>query len=273
MTIRRSPSATLALGLALVVGCAGVSEAPNALPVRHAMVFDQLVVYSDFNLPQHDRLVDDLRQLRSDVTKAVNLPGSSESIHVYLFENEDRFRDFLAKQHPEFPARRAFFVEQEARLTVYAQWSDRVAEDLRHEVAHGYLHSMVHNIPLWLDEGLAEYFEVPRGSAGLNRPHVRLLLAKQLQTGWRPDLARLERLEDVGGLTQEDYAEAWLWTHWLLETDPQRRALVQGYLQTLRKHGSAEPLSSTVVQVAAQPEQALMQHLYGLAPQLAAQSP
>ncbi len=44
---------------------------------------------------------------------------------------------------PSFPARRAFFVETDTRLAVYAYWGDRIAEDLRHEVAHGYLHACV----------------------------------------------------------------------------------------------------------------------------------
>ena len=47
-------------------------------------------------------------------------------------------------------------METDTRLTVYAYWGDRVAEDLRHEVTHGYLHTMVPHVPLWLDEGLAQ---------------------------------------------------------------------------------------------------------------------
>ena len=82
-------------------------------------------------------------------------------------------RSFFRDRYPDFPKRRAFFVETDTQLAVYAQWGDRVAEDLRHEVAHGYLHAIVPSIPLWLDEGLAEYFEVPRGQNGLNRTRRR----------------------------------------------------------------------------------------------------
>ena len=74
--------------------------------------------------------------------------------------------EYLTRNFPSVPSRRAFFLETDTRLAVYAHWSDRVAEDLRHEVAHGYLHSVVPGLPLWLDEGLAEYFEVPRGQNG-----------------------------------------------------------------------------------------------------------
>jgi hypothetical protein len=242
-----------------------LGEQPSMLPVRNAVVFDQLVVYSNFQLPKHDRMLDDLRVLRGDVMSRLALEGSEEPIHVYLFETEDRFRQFLAKQYPDLPARRAFFIESDNRLAVYAQWGDRVAEDLRHEVTHGYVHTVVRDIPLWIDEGIAEYFEVPRPGEGVNRPHVRLLLTRYQRDGWRPNLARLERMRSVEEMKQEDYAEAWAWTHWMLDTEPRRRELLQHYLQTVGKHGSAEPLSSTIEPGDPDAEAALMMHLHTLA--------
>ena len=38
---------------------------------------------------------------------------------------------------PGFPERRAIFVETDVELSVYAHWGEAIAEDLRHEVAHG----------------------------------------------------------------------------------------------------------------------------------------
>jgi hypothetical protein len=254
-----------------IAGCMLVHEPPTVLPVQNAIVFDQLVVYSNFALPKHHRMLDDLRSLRGQVIERLNLEPSNEPIHVYLFESEERFNKFLAEHHPDFPARRAFFIESDNRLAVYAQWGDRVAEDLRHEVTHGYLHSAVHDIPLWLDEGIAEYFEVPYSDAGLNRPHARLLLTRSTRDGWRPSIERLERLQSAGDMKQEDYAEAWAWVHWMLNTDPAKRELLHNYLVTLKKYGSAEPLSLTVRQVSTNPELDLVTHLQTLGPVLQAQ--
>lgn len=263
----RSARAWPALALlAAAVGCAGVAEPQSALPARNALVFDQLVIHSNFPLPHKHRLLEDLRMQRGDVLARLNLPPSDEPIHVYLFETEETFTRFLRQHHPEFPARRAFFVESDTRLAVYAQWGDRVAEDLRHEVSHGYLHSVVRNIPLWLDEGLAECFEVPRADGGLNRPHVQLLLNRLLSEGWRPNLQRLEELRHPGDMTQDDYAESWAWAYWLLNTDPRRRDLLQQYLLALRRQGAAEPLSHTLPRLDPHPEQLLVEHLYRLAP-------
>lgn len=256
----------LAIVVAIAAGCAGVGEQANALPMRNTIVYDQLVIRSDFPLPHQHRLLNELKLQRGDLLGKLGLPGSDEPILVYLFETEDKFNDFMAKRHPEFPTRRAFFVESDTRLAVYAQWGDRMAEDLRHEVAHGYLHSTVHTIPLWLDEGLAEYFEVPRGNGGLNRGHVQLLLERLLKHGWRPNIDRLEQLASPGDMAQDDYAESWAWTHWLLDTDPRYRAMLQQYLQSLRKQGTAEPLSLAIHRTIPNAEQQLVEHIYALGP-------
>lgn len=270
--IRAQPTRLLAIGTALLgvalYGCIGVVDSPSALPARNSVVFDQLVIHSNFPLPHNHRLLNDLRLQRSDLLTRLDMPASDEPIHVYLFESEEYFSKFLEEYHPEFPARRAFFVESDTRLAVYAQWGERVAEDLRHEVAHGYLHSVVRNIPLWLDEGLAEYFEVPRGSGGLNRPHVQLLVERLTKQGWRPNLVRLEALNSAGDMTQDDYAESWAWVHMLLETDPARRELLCRYLLVLREHGTAQPISQSIGRTAPNPDQALIEHLSSLAARL-----
>ena len=66
-------------------------------------MLDQLVIHSDFDLLKHDRLFDDLRALRQTLKAKLALQLSSEPIHVYLFENEKRFKSFLNKFNPYFP--------------------------------------------------------------------------------------------------------------------------------------------------------------------------
>ena len=158
------------LGLLAVVAVAAVGchvlHSAGTLPERNTVVMQQLVLYTDFRLPRQHRLLEELVALRADVSTRLNLPTSDEPIHVFLFETPEEFRGFMGRNYPTLPSRRAFFVETDTRLAVYAFWGDRIAEDLRHEVSHGYMHAVVANLPLWLDEGLAEYFEVSRGTRG-----------------------------------------------------------------------------------------------------------
>ena len=158
------------------------------LPDRNTLVRDQLVIHSDFRLAAHHRLFEELTAQREDLCQRLALPCSDEPIHVYLFETAEQFQGFIRLHHPEFPDRRAFFVETDTRLSVYAQWGDRMAEDLRHEVTHGYLHSVVPDIPQWLDEGIAKFYEVPRGQQGLNRPLFDRLVVQIEREHWRPKL-------------------------------------------------------------------------------------
>lgn len=246
-------------------GCAPTWHGGLTLPSQHTLARDQLLIHSDFPMASHHRLLEDLTARRTDLSEQLKLPLSDEPIHVYVFDDADAFRAFMDLHHPEFPRRRAFFVETDTRLTVYSHWGDRVAEDLRHEMTHAYLHSIVPQIPLWLDEGLAEYFEVPRGHQGLNAPHAVLLDAALAQGTWQPDIRRLELLNDSLAMTQQEYAECWAWVHFLLRTRPEHAELLRGFLRELRANGAAPPLSTRLDQLPGPPHWLLADHVRALA--------
>ena len=245
-------------------GCASLPNVEVALPERHSLVREQLVVHSDFPLATQHRLLEDLTARRYDLTRHLGIPLSDEPIDVYLFDDAVRFASFMGLYHPDFPSRRAFFVETDTRLIIYAHWGDRVAKDLRHEVTHGYLHSSVPTLPLWLDEGFAEYFEVARGDQGINSDHLRHLALRLQEGQWRPDLRRMEQCQSAFSMTQDDYAEAWAWVHFLLHSRPQHQELLHAYLAELRREGRAEPLCDRLVRMLGQPEAALLEHVHHL---------
>ena len=257
----------LLLGLAGFAGCQiwRTTAPPHPVATGQSLALDQLVISSDFSLPLDHRLLEEIRLLRNDVSETFKMSPSKESIHVFLFGTEETYRGFMKATYPKLPDRRAFFVESDTRLMVYAFWGDRLAVDLRHEVSHGYMHSLVRNIPLWLDEGLAKNFEVPRGTRGLNQPLVELLLSSLNRNEWQPDLPRLERLTDPAEMTRLDYAEAWAWVHMLLNTSPERREMLQEYFATLRREGKAAPLSVQVRSLNIAPQRTLIEYVHGLA--------
>jgi hypothetical protein len=250
----------------LLAGCMTLQRMQGhpagSLPADHLLMLGQLVVHSDFPLPEDHRLLLELQSLRGDVLSVLALPESREPIQVYLFETTEDLQRFARARYPNFPDRRAFFMESDTRLAVYAFWGDRVAEDLRHEVAHGYLHASVPRVPLWLDEGLAEYFEVSRGEHGLNRRHVEELRAALAVGQWKPDLARLKNLGDGSTMTQLDYAESWLWAHWLIHGTPEGKATLQTYLRSLRGQPEQElDLAAALGQQFPNPAVEVLRHL------------
>jgi hypothetical protein len=221
-------------------------SAADGLPSRTEIVAGQLVIHTDFPLAEQHRIVRELESLRADVSQQLDLPISDEPVHLYLFENKERYDAFAARQFPGFPTRRAFFVATDTTLSVFAVWQDRIAEDLRHETTHGYVHAVVPTIPLWLDEGVAEFFELPRSEQGVHAAHVAHLSGRLLEGTWRPDIDRMEALASAGELSQDHYAEAWCWTHWLLHTTPERRRLLQDYLADVRSDARTAPLSARI---------------------------
>ena len=265
---RLMPAVLPVLTVMFVCGCATGLKTPGlftSLPNNHTLVRGQLVIHGDFSPEAHQRLWDDLIACRGDLGRDLALPESDEPIHVYLFEDADEYKAFMRLHHPGFPKSRAGFNETGSRLEVYAHWGDRVAEDLRHEVMHGYIHSAVPNTPLWLDEGLAEYYEVPRGTSGVNHEHVRWLAARLERGEWKPDLARLERLGPADGMTRADYAEAWAWVHFLLQSGGRGRHDLPGeYLRRSRQHGSAEPLSVAISRIDERASDELIMHIQRL---------
>jgi hypothetical protein len=257
-------------------GCRGLPlmQPVGKLPVAPPGPAELLVFDCDFDLAKNHRLVQELTIERNDVYQTLNLPRSDEQVHVHLYRDEQKYRDFLQRHFPSVPQRRAFFVETDTTLDVYAHWSDRVGEDLRHEVAHAYMHSVVPAIPLWLDEGLAEYFEVPRGHGGLNQPHVDLLSDMMEHNGWLPNLQRLESLKSAADMDQADYAESWAWVYFLLHSPPERREILTTYLAEIHDKGTVGPLSARLAAGNILPQRTLADYLAAMhQDQLAARTP
>ena len=238
---RRLPPALAALVL-LAAGCAGAGHPDGGLapltgpprPDRYSVRVENLVLKSDAKLPRDDPLVEDLARLREEVTAALDLPPAAKDVTVFLFADEPAYRSYLDYMHPGLPPRRAYFVGTGPALHVYTFVGERTAEDLRHETVHGLLHASLPGVPLWLDEGLAEYFETPRpGDVNGDYPET---LARSVAAGWRPDLARLEAMTDFAALTRQDYAESWAWVHLMMSGD---RAVLLDHLGSLGPGGSA----------------------------------
>ena len=253
--------------LSIYAAAAGCQSVPLVAPVHsfeHRISRDQLILHSDFSLEKETRLIEELNDQRQWLTSRLRLAATEVPIHVHLFDSEVDYLKFMHHRFPTFASRRAIFVEAGDRLAVYAHRGDHLADDLRHELSHGYLHAAIPHLPLWLDEGLAEYFEVGSARGGLNSTHVRYLRQQQIIDDWTPSLARLEQLDLGNEMTQADYAEAWVWVHFLLESEHDLANVLLDYLADLRQGGAGALLSTRLHQRLAAPELAVVEHLQNL---------
>ncbi|MCA8988577.1 MAG: hypothetical protein KDA78_13090, partial [Planctomycetaceae bacterium] len=195
----------LCLGLVASTGCSGSTFRANNddVPSRYQIKSEHFVLHSDFKQDEQQELVSNLKQLRWQIGQTLDLELGEKKVQVYLFEDEVTYHKFLANHFPGLPPRRAYFVGTSVSLSIYTVWGERILEDLRHEFTHGVLHGALPSVPMWVDEGLAEYFESDT-APGTPRADYLSELNQLLKNGWRPDLNRLENLEAVGEMQRLD---------------------------------------------------------------------
>ena len=232
----------------LLAGCV-TPQRPVSRPARHSIRADQLLILSDFRLAKDHSLIQDLIALRGQLSETLDLPMQRDDVVVYLFSTEQDYYQYIDTTFPGLPHRRAYFVGTPQELAVYTYWGDRIQEDLRHEYTHGLLHASLKNVPLWIDEGLAEYFEVVGPRPGTINTDYAHRLSASLANGWRPDMKRLERFNEFSQMQRIDYQEAWSWVHYMLHTTPEAKQALLSYLQDLRTTSHPQPLSERLQQV------------------------
>ena len=194
-------------------------------PSRYTLAADPLIFHSNVELQRDLPMVREAQTLRFTLMN-LGMPASNEPIHIYLFDTESQFLQYANQWIPGFADRRAFFAQHKNRLEVYTFLSDELSTDLRHEVVHGYLHAAVPEIPLWLDEGLAEYFEVPKAEYGKHPDHERILLQAEQAGLPPPSMPLMETLTDPATMTALDYARCWWCVKTLVES-PSRDQMFQ----------------------------------------------
>jgi hypothetical protein len=256
-------AAVMALGM--TAGCSTMGERGQPLvPTEYQTRTGPYVVFTNFPLPADDGIIRQLTTLKDQFegTLGLKVDATEHPIEVYVLGDRKTFEHFLTFYYPGLPPRRAFFIAQGDRRVVYTFKSDRLDEDIRHEATHALIHASVGSIPLWLDEGLAEHFEVVDGS-GLNREQLARLPSDS-RDGWKPNLPKLEALQSVQQMTPGDYRESWAWVHYLLHGSAEGRGVLLTYLGDHRNGGEIQPLSRRLAAGRGDTEAALGRYLEGL---------
>lgn len=223
----------------------------------------RFVFFADVPLNGNDTVFRELEELPDQLQRELRIPAENAVVQVYLFEDQEKYEAYMRDRFPRLPARRAYFIADQRRpgsadeLQVYTWLGEHLRTDLRHELTHALLHGSLKGVPLWLDEGLAGFFEQPPASDGVNPDH----LEKVRKGPFLPDLARLEKVTEVQHMEKPEYREAWAWVHFLLRGDPAARNVLLAYLQQLRENPNPGPLLPLLRAAVPDPHQALASHI------------
>ena len=241
---------------------AAVPKKPGG--VHPPLRVSKFVFYADVPLQPNDPIFRELEDLPDQIQRELQLPAGNTVVQVFLFDDQEKYEAFMRDRFPWLPVRRAYFIGDQKRpgaagdLQVYTWMGEHLRTDLRHELTHALLHEVLKSVPLWLDEGLAGFFEQPPGNDGVNPEHLDKLRKE------RPpfDLARLEKIGQVGDMGKPEYRESWAWVHCFLRGgDPAARQALLDYLQHLRGTPTPAAMMPRLKDAVAEPERVLAEHL------------
>ena len=217
---------------------------------------------AEFPLNHIDGLLRDLARLQDDLVRCLGVPPAEEPIELYFFRDKWSYSAYLKKHLPRVPYRRALYVKQDGPGRVYSYRSSEFETDVRHECTHALLHSVLPVVPLWLDEGLAEYFEVPEKQRAYGNPHMDSLMWN-LRLGIAPNLEKLEKLGEVSDMSNSQYRDAWAWVHFMFHGPREAHAELGRFLQDFRDNAPPGLLSQRLERRVPGARQQLAAHFKG----------
>jgi hypothetical protein len=203
----------------------------------------------------------ELPELQRELSRTLGVPPARNPIYVYLFASEDQYREYIGRNFPKVPYRPALFIWEGGAPGVYTYRKPGLDVDLRHECTHALLHSVLPAVPLWLDEGLAKYFEVPAAERASQHPYFNDLRWKwSLRLGMVRTVQSLEARETLAELDSADYRYSWAWVHFMLHGPEPARAQLVEYLACYEQSVPPGKLSQRLARAVPNPTEQMIQH-------------
>ena len=215
--------------------------------------------YANFSLKQHTHALDQLSALQRDLVRILGIRVAQESVQVYILHDKAAYTRFLQHYFPEVPYRRALYVKERGPGRILTFRHEKMAEDIRHEATHGLLHAVLPMVPLWLDEGLAEYFELSEEKRARGHAHLRAL-KWNMRLGLIPPLATLEKKQSLREMGPLEYRFSWAWVHFMLHGPRPAHGALVSYLADVQNFTPPGRLSDRLVEALPEVDRRMVEH-------------
>ena len=202
-----------ALFIALASSCRSL-QTDNAIPDFYRYDREGIIFHTDVAI--ESELISKMTNFKNELSHFFGIDQTPE-IEIFLFSDRDHLNKYVNESRPHYPNRRAFYVRSGNHHRIYAHLDQKIETDLRHELTHVFVQAYKRDVPLWLDEGLAEYFEVVPSQSHINEAHLIHLAELQNLGRWTPNHKLLSGHNDPISFSQTNYAESWLWVHWMMQ--------------------------------------------------------
>jgi hypothetical protein len=204
--------------------------------------WDQFEVYGTVRPALLEPKLHGLQSLPSEIQAALQIRVSDAPIHIVVLEDRAALDQYASRILADAPKRRAMYIRHRGPGLVLTYFHPDWLQDVRHECTHALLDSSGIELPLWHDEGLAEYFETDAKNPLQHQSH-RKAVQSQLRFGQFVDVPTLERLSSTDELDGKGYRDAWSVVAFMLNGSLDKRTGYQTYLQELQDKSSAGYLS------------------------------
>jgi tetratricopeptide (TPR) repeat protein len=169
---------------------------------------------------------------------------------VYVFDTHKHLEPFLPMHNGRPASLGGYFQRDEDRneIAFALEGFDENREIIFHEYAHLLVRNAVRAIPVWLNEGLAEYYSTYQLSPGgkradIGRPIGRHVLRLREQFMPVANLIAVDKsseLYEEGARRSIFYAEAWAATHYLMVERAGGPAAINAYVSGLAAGGNPD---------------------------------
>ena len=163
--------------------------------------------------------LEQLRALPERMAAFYRLKLTVKPAHVIIFANRAAYLNHLDKTLPKAPRRTSLFVVRGGNPTILAADGDSLKRDLLHESVHviNYANFGSENLPLWLDEGTAEWFEADEPQqAKVHGEMIATIMGDQRKALAVPlKLTSIERITTTIKADALSYAASWAWSRFL----------------------------------------------------------
>jgi len=261
MTIRQETLCVLAV-LAVTFSARVAAAAPaDYVQWTDARQVGPFHIQATFPLAKYEKLFTELPDLQREITRTLGVRPATSPIYVYIFSNEEQYRTFTQRHFPQVPYRSALFVLENNTPDVYTYEKEDLDIDLRHECTHALLHSSLPVVPLWLDEGIAKYFEVPAAQRAFDHPYFDDLKWKwSLRLGMVRSIESLEQRDDLSEMDATDYRYAWAWVHFMMHGPKAAHDVLVRNLACYQNSTPPGKLSAELAAAVPNPTEKMIQH-------------
>ena len=187
-------------------------------------------------------------------------------VHVIIFSSREAYLRHLERTLPKAPRRTSLFVVRGGRPTILAFDGDSLQKDLLHEAVHALNFSTfgTAQFPLWLDEGMAEWFEADESEQ--NKIHgdlIRGIMGEQRTALAVPlKLTSIERIKTTTRANALSYAVSWAWCRFLGDRSTACHRIWVQYVSDMRSGIAAGKLSHRLALAVPNYEELFLKRLF-----------